>query len=46
MTQTQFTIICNEYFIEPSIALENDDVINAIKSNDVQTLKAVLESQF
>ena len=46
MTQTQFTLLCNEYLIEPSIALENEAVVDAIKSNDVQTLKDVLESQF
>jgi hypothetical protein len=46
MTQTQFALICNEYLIEPSMALENDDVIQAIKSNDTQALKDVLESQF
>jgi hypothetical protein len=46
MTQTQFAILCNEYLIEPCMALENDDVVKAIKSNDVQTLKDVLENQF
>ena len=38
--------MCVERTIEPSIALENDDVIQAIQSNDVDVLINVLNSQF
>jgi hypothetical protein len=46
MTQSQFAALCTERTIEPSIALENDDVINAIKSDNIDLLITVLDSQF
>jgi hypothetical protein len=46
MTQNQFTALCTERTIEPSLALENDEVINAIKSGDIELLISVLDSQF
>ena len=46
MTKSEFIAMCVERTIEPSIALENDDVIQAIQSNDVEVLINVLNSQF
>lgn len=46
MTQSQFAALCTERTIEPSIALENDDVINAIKTGNIDLLITVLDSQF
>jgi len=46
MTQNQFVAICVERTIDPSLALENDDVINAIKSGDIDLLIATLNNQF
>ena len=46
MTKSEFIAMCVERTIEPSIALENDDVIQAIQSNDVDVLINVLNSQF
>ena len=46
MTQSQFAALCLERTIEPSIALENDDVIQAIKSGDIEVLIATLDNQF
>ena len=46
MTQSQFAALCVERTIDPSLALENDDVINAIKSGDIDLLIATLDSQF
>lgn len=46
MTQSQFAALCIERTIEPSLALENDDVINAIKSGNIDLLITVLDSQF
>jgi len=46
MTQNEFTALCTERTIEPSLALENDDVINALKSGDIELLISVLDSQF
>ena len=46
MTQSQFVALCLERTIDPSIALENDDVINAIKSGNIDLLITILDSQF
>ena len=46
MTQSQFTALCVERTIDPSLALENDEVIQAIKSGDIEVLIATLDSQF
>jgi hypothetical protein len=46
MTKSEFVALCVDRTIEPSIALENDDVIQAIQSNDVEVLINVLDSQF
>lgn len=46
MTQSQFAALCTERTIDPSLALENDDVIQAIKSGDIELLTSILDSQF
>ena len=46
MTKNEFAAICIEKTIDPALALENDEVIQAIKSNDVDLLVTVLDSQF
>lgn len=46
MTKSDFIAICLEKTIEPSIALENDDVRQAIKLDDVYWLIAILDNQF
>jgi len=46
MTKNEFVAICIEKTIDPVLALENDEVIQAIKSNDKDLLITVLDSQF
>jgi uncharacterized protein YceH (UPF0502 family) len=46
MTHNDFIAICNEKLIEPSIALENDEVKQAIRLDDVYWLVAILDNQF
>ena len=46
MTQSQFATLCAQRTIDPSIALENDDVIQAIKSGDIELLTSILDNQF
>lgn len=46
MTKNEFVAICTEKTIDPTLALENDEVIQAIKSNDVGLLVTVLDNQF
>lgn len=46
MTKNEFVAICVERTIDPSLALENDEVIQAIKSGDIDLLIATLDNQF
>ena len=46
MTQNEFAAICGEKLIDPDLALENDDVRQAIKLDDVYWLIAILDNQF
>lgn len=46
MTRNEFVAICVERTIDPSLALENDEVIQAIKSGDIDLLIATLDNQF
>jgi hypothetical protein len=46
MTQNEFAALCGAYLIDPAIALENDNVIAAIKAADVAGLIAILENEF
>lgn len=46
MTQNEFVAICTEKTIDPSLALENDEVREAIKLDDVYWLMAILDNQF
>jgi len=46
MTKSEFVAICLEKTIEPSLALENDDVRQAIRLDDVYWLIAILDNQF
>jgi hypothetical protein len=45
MTQNDFVAICVERSIDPALALENDDVVKAIKLDDVFLLIAVIDNQ-
>lgn len=46
MTKSEFIAICTEKTIDPSLALENDEVREAIKLDDVYWLMAILDNQF
>ena len=46
MTKSQFVAICVEKTIDPSLALENNDVIQAIKAGDIAALITALDNQF
>jgi hypothetical protein len=46
MTKNEFIAICTEKTIDPSLALENDEVREAIKLDDVYWLMAILDNQF
>jgi hypothetical protein len=46
MHNTTFAAICAKYFIAPSVALENDNVVNALRNDDIQELERVLREEF
>ena len=45
MTKTTFMAICGEYLIDPALALENDDVREAIREGE-DKLREVLQEVF
>ena len=46
MTQNEFNQLCNDQLIDPSIALENDEIISALRSKDDDLVKELLTTQF
>ncbi len=46
LTRNEFAAICGEYLITPEMALENEQVVGAIKQNDRDALKEALETEF
>ena len=46
MIRLEFVAICVEFNIDPEIALENINVVEAIKACDVEKLKHILMSEF
>jgi hypothetical protein len=46
MTQNEFNALCNDQLIEPSIALENDEVVSALKNRDDALVILILTTQF
>jgi hypothetical protein len=46
MTKIEFLTACGEYCIEPSIALENDAIIEALQSKDDAKVLELLATEF
>jgi hypothetical protein len=46
MTQTQFFIECAKRTIEPSIALENENLREALKNRNDETVIHILNEEF
>jgi hypothetical protein len=46
MTRNDFAAICIERLIDPALALENDDVRNAVKLGNIDLLISILDNQF
>lgn len=46
MTQSNFIALCNEYYIEPSIALENDAIVEALQNRDDAEVERILLEEF
>ena len=46
MTRNEFMALCQARSISPDIALENDEVAQAIRANDIALLITLLDTQF
>lgn len=46
MTKDKFTHLCASYLIDPSIALENEDILEALKDNDEARVELLLQQEF
>ena len=46
MTQTRFNTLCQEYYISPMIALENDNVVEALRNKDDAEVERILSDEF
>ena len=46
ISRAEFTAICEEYTVDPRIALENDDVAEAIKTRNRKELREILKNEF
>ena len=46
MTKTDFQMLCGEYLIEPSLALENENIREALRQRDAEQVKHILETEF
>ena len=46
MTQSKFIVLCNEYYIDPSLALENDDLVEALQNRDDVEVQRILLEEF
>ena len=46
MTWLEFQSICGEYLITPELALENDNIKEALQARDDDKVKQLLKSEF
>lgn len=46
MTKTEFMILCGEYLIEPNMALENENICEALRQRDAEQVRHILENEF
>jgi hypothetical protein len=46
LTKTEFIAICEEFTIEPSLALECDAVIRALKTGEPDAVRLALACEF
>jgi len=46
MTQNQFAALCAQYGIAPSLALENPDIVAALRARDSAAVERILADDF
>jgi hypothetical protein len=46
MSKLNFISLCGNYYIDPTIALENDALCDALRAMDDDEVKRILEEEF
>ena len=46
MTQNEFLWLCNQALVHPSIALENENIVKALKEKNIDKVKVILREEF
>ena len=46
MTGSQFQILCGKYLIDVEIALENENILNALRNKDDEEVERILMEEF
>ena len=46
MTQNQFNTLCTEHCIDPSLALENENLIEALRERDDERVIEIITQEF
>jgi len=46
MTKFEFVTLCNENLIYPAIALENNNIVKALKNKDDELVKKLILEEF
>ena len=46
MTSTQFQTLCGKYLIDVGIALENENILNALRNKDDEEVERILTEEF
>jgi hypothetical protein len=46
MTHAQFIILCEKYLVEPSIALESEEIREALADRNDEEVERILKEEF
>ena len=46
MSKNEFLVLCSAHSIDPDMALENDNVVEALRNRDDDAVATFLESEF
>ena len=46
MTRTEFYDLCGELLIDPNIVMENENLIEAIRNQDEDSIYTILHTEF
>jgi hypothetical protein len=46
MTQDQFNTLCQQHLLSPEIALENDDLVQALRDRDDERVVEIITNEF